>query len=102
MASPFFARSGRKGAFSVYCFLQMGWYSGSEYCLPINSLFLSNELIGETMKSHKKTITMLLTAAVLLTAVFMTGCIKLSEVPVLRCWQYRKPPICWTKAIKSS
>ena len=94
MASPFFARSGRQGAFSVYCFLQMGWYSGSGYCLPINSLFLSNELIGETMKSHKKTITMLLTAAVLLTAVFMTGCIKLSEAPVLRCWQYRKPPIC--------
>ena len=46
------------------------------------------------MKSHKKTITMLLTVAVLLTAVFMTGCIKLSEVPALRCWQYRKPPIC--------
>ena len=54
------------------------------------------------MKSHKKTITMLLTAAVLLTAVFMTGCIKLSEAPVLRCWQYRKSPICWTKPIKSS
>ena len=54
------------------------------------------------MKSHKKTITMLLTAAVLLTAVFMTGCIKLSEPPVLRCWQYRKPPIWWTKSIKSS
>ena len=54
------------------------------------------------MKSHKKTITMLLTAAVLLTVVFMTGCIKLSEPPVLCCWQYRKPPIWWTKSIKSS
>ena len=31
------------------------------------------------MKDYKKTITMLLTAAVLLTAVFMTGCTKLSE-----------------------
>ena len=31
------------------------------------------------MKNHKKTITTLLTAAVLLTAVFMTGCTKLSE-----------------------
>ena len=54
------------------------------------------------MKSHKKTIIILLTAAVLLTAVFMTGCIKLSEASVLRCWQYRKPLICWTKPIKSS
>ena len=33
------------------------------------------------MKSCKKTITMLLTAAVLLIAVFMTGCTKLSEAP---------------------
>ena len=33
------------------------------------------------MKSYKKIITMLLTLAVLLTAVFMTGCTKLSEVP---------------------
>ena len=33
------------------------------------------------MKNYKKTITMLLTAAVLLTAVFMTGCTKLSEAP---------------------
>ena len=33
------------------------------------------------MKHYKKTITMLLTAAVLLTAVFMTGCTKLSEAP---------------------
>ena len=31
---------------------------------------------GKTMKNHKKTITMLLTAAVLLAAVFMTGCAK--------------------------
>ena len=35
----------------------------------------------ETMKNYKKTITMLLTAAVLLIAVFMTGCTKLSEAP---------------------
>ena len=34
---------------------------------------------GKTMKNHKKTITMLLTAAVLLAAVFMTGCAKLSK-----------------------
>ena len=33
------------------------------------------------MKNYKKTITMLLTAAVLLTAVFMTGCTKMSETP---------------------
>ena len=33
------------------------------------------------MKHYKNTITMLLTAAVLLTAVFMTGCTKLSEAP---------------------
>ena len=33
------------------------------------------------MKSCKKTVTMLLTAAVLLIAVFMTGCTKLSEAP---------------------
>lgn len=33
------------------------------------------------MKHYKKTMTMLLTAAVLLTAVFMTGCTKLSETP---------------------
>ena len=33
------------------------------------------------MKNHKKTITTLLTAAVLLLAVFMTGCTKLSEAP---------------------
>lgn len=33
------------------------------------------------MKHYKKTITMLLTAAVLLNAVFMTGCTKLSEAP---------------------
>lgn len=33
------------------------------------------------MKNYKKTITTLLTAAVLLTAVFMTGCTKLSEAP---------------------
>ena len=59
----------------------MGWYSGSGYCLPIGSLFPGDELIGGTMKSCKKTITMLLTAAVLLIAVFMTGCTKLSEAP---------------------
>lgn len=34
------------------------------------------------MRNHKKTITTLLTAAVLLTAVFMTGCTKLSEAPI--------------------
>lgn len=33
------------------------------------------------MKNYKKTITMLLTAAVLLIAVLMTGCTKLSEAP---------------------
>ena len=33
------------------------------------------------MKNHKKTVTTLLTAAVLLIAVFMTGCTKLSEAP---------------------
>ena len=33
------------------------------------------------MKNYKKTITTLLTAAVLLAAVFMTGCTKLSEAP---------------------
>ena len=33
------------------------------------------------MKNYKKTITTLLTAAVLLTAVFVTGCTKLSEAP---------------------
>ena len=33
------------------------------------------------MKHYKKTITMLLTTAVLLIAVFMTGCTKLSEAP---------------------
>ena len=33
------------------------------------------------MKHYKKTITMLLTAAVLLVSVFMTGCTKLSEAP---------------------
>ena len=33
------------------------------------------------MKHYKNTITMLLTAAVLLTAVFMTGCTKLWEAP---------------------
>lgn len=33
------------------------------------------------MKHYKKTMTMLLTAAVLLNAVFMTGCSKLSEAP---------------------
>ena len=33
------------------------------------------------MKNYKKTITMLLTAAALLIAVFMTGCTKLSEAP---------------------
>ena len=33
------------------------------------------------MRNYKKTITTLLTAAVLLTAVFMTGCTKLSEAP---------------------
>ena len=33
------------------------------------------------MKNYKKTITMLLTAAVLLIAVFMTGCTKLSKAP---------------------
>jgi len=33
------------------------------------------------MKSGKKTITILLTAAVLLIAVFMMGCTKLSEAP---------------------
>ena len=33
------------------------------------------------MKHYKKTITMLLTAAVLLVSVFMTGCTELSEAP---------------------
>ena len=33
------------------------------------------------MKHYKKTITMLLTAAVLLVSVFMAGCTKLSEAP---------------------
>ena len=33
------------------------------------------------MKHYKKTMTMLLTAAVLMNAVFMTGCTKLSEAP---------------------
>ena len=33
------------------------------------------------MKNYKKTITMLLTAAILLTAVFATGCSKLTEAP---------------------
>ena len=33
------------------------------------------------MKHYKKTMTMLLTAAVLLVSVFMTGCTKLSETP---------------------
>ena len=33
------------------------------------------------MKNYKKTITMLLTAAILLVSVFMTGCTKLSETP---------------------
>ena len=33
------------------------------------------------MKTHKKTITVLLTAAVLMSAVFITGCTKLSEAP---------------------
>ena len=33
------------------------------------------------MKHYKKTITMLLTTAVLLVSVFMTGCTKLSETP---------------------
>ena len=33
------------------------------------------------MKNYKKTMTMLLTAVVLLVSVFMTGCIKLSETP---------------------
>ena len=33
------------------------------------------------MKNYKKTITTLLTAAVLLIAVFMTGCSKLPEDP---------------------
>ena len=37
--------------------------------------------VGGTMKNYKNTITILLTAAVLLTAVFMTGCTKLSEAP---------------------
>lgn len=45
-ASPFFARSGRQGAFSVRCFLSMGWYSGSGYCLSTGSLFPGDELIG--------------------------------------------------------
>lgn len=35
----------------------------------------------KTMKNYKKTITTLLTAAVLLTAVFMVGCTRLSEAP---------------------
>lgn len=33
------------------------------------------------MKHYKNTITMLLTTAVLLVSVFMTGCTKLSETP---------------------
>ena len=33
------------------------------------------------MKNHKKMITMLLTATMLLITVFMTGCTKLSEAP---------------------
>ena len=51
----------------------MGWYFGSEYCLFIGSLFLNNELIRGTMKKHKKTIITLLTAAVLLIAIFALG-----------------------------
>lgn len=57
----------------------MDWYSGSGYCLPIGSLFPGSELIGGTMKHYKKTITILLTAAVLLVSVFMTGCTSLTE-----------------------
>ncbi len=37
--------------------------------------------VGGTMKNYKNTITILLTAAVLLNAAFMTGCTKLSEAP---------------------
>ena len=33
------------------------------------------------MKNYKKTITTLLTAAILLISAFMTGCTKLSEAP---------------------
>lgn len=51
----------------------MDWYSGSGYCLPIGSLFLNDELMGGTMKNHKKTITTLLTVAVLLITVFAAG-----------------------------
>lgn len=40
----------------------------------------NNKHIG-AMKNYKETITTLLTAAVLLIAVFMTGCTKLSEAP---------------------
>ena len=40
--TPFFARSGRQGAFSVCCFLSIVWYSGRGYCRSINSLFRSS------------------------------------------------------------
>lgn len=36
---------------------------------------------GGSMKKHKKAITVLLTAAVLMATVFITGCAKLSEAP---------------------
>jgi len=39
------------------------------------------QILGGTMKNYKKTMTMLLTAAVLLVSMFMTGCTKLSEAP---------------------
>lgn len=42
---------------------------GNGYCLPIGSLLLNDELIEGTMKHYKKTMTKLMTAAVLLIAV---------------------------------
>lgn len=48
--------------------------------LPVyRQSFPGDELIGGTMKNYKKTITMLLTAAILLVSVFMTGCTSPTE-----------------------
>ena len=56
--------------------------AAEERCCPLfGSLMEKQQILGKTMKHYKKTITTLLTAAVLLTAVFMTGCTKLSETP---------------------
>lgn len=44
------------------------------------------------MKNYKKAIGTLLTAAVLLIAVFMTGCTKLSEAPITPPWRWTLQP----------